>query len=49
MQAQTQALTLTYYVLPFKKDTLLSLLEEPGWAGLKVTCLTPQPGEEEEE
>lgn len=41
----------TYYTLPFKKDTLLSLcpLEEPGWEGLKVTCLTPQPGEEEEE
>lgn len=41
----------TYYGLPFKKDTLLSLgpLEEPGWEGLKVTCLTPQPGEEEEE
>lgn len=38
----------TYYVLPFKKDTLLSLcpLEEPGWEGLKVICLTPQPGEE---
>lgn len=41
----------TYYVLPFKKGTLVSLcpLEEPGWAGLRVTCLTPQPGEQEEE
>lgn len=41
----------TYYGLPFKKDTLVSLgpLEEPGWAGLRVTCLSPPPGEQQEE
>lgn len=41
----------TYYVLPFKKNTLASLgpLEEPGWAGLRVTCLSPPPGEQQEE
>lgn len=41
----------TYYVLPCKKDTLVSLcpLEEPGWAGLRITCLSPQPGEQQQE
>lgn len=33
------------------KGTLVSLCprEEPGWAGLRVTCLSPQPGEQREE
>lgn len=41
------ALLFTYYELPFKKDTLLSLcpLEDCGCAGLEATCLTRQPGE----
>lgn len=43
----------TYYELPFKTDTLLSVfpLEECGWEGpaVKATCLTQQPGVEEEE
>lgn len=44
-------LLFTYYELPLAKDTLLSLwpLEDCGRAGLEATCLTRQPGEEEEE
>lgn len=53
VQAHTHSLchAFTYYVLPFKKNTLVSLgpLEEPGWAGLRVTCLSPPPGEQQEQ
>lgn len=44
-----QSLLFTYYELPFKKDTLLSLCprEDCGCTGLEDTCLTRHPGREE--